>query len=221
MPDVTVSPECRQLPPVPWLCGISLLAEQTECFWEHATSRNAPKVYAEGESQNAAPLVLYLEEQCLGVVNINGGWSDAKALLAISDGCRGAPSLRASPTSAQWPLFGALGLVHRWGRTQRSCCADTTCSDGVGSASKCLPGALDYLNRGSWGRLFAGQPNPRLLRFLPFTFCVPMATTLPGDHGIVENRRNSISIAWASSRIQSEKTVIFRVALFWGWYSSR
>jgi hypothetical protein len=31
-------------------------------------------------------LVLYLEEPCPGATNITGGWSDAKALLAISEG---------------------------------------------------------------------------------------------------------------------------------------
>jgi hypothetical protein len=36
--------------------------------------------------------MLYLEEQCLRAMNINGGLSDAKALLAIPDGSRGAPS---------------------------------------------------------------------------------------------------------------------------------
>src|SRR5215218_417429 len=85
---------------------------------------NTPKVCAEGESQNAAPLMLYREEQCLGVMNINGGWSDAKALLAIPEGRRGTPSLRAPLTSAQWSLFGDLRLVHRWPRTHRSCRSD-------------------------------------------------------------------------------------------------
>src|SRR4051812_16496816 len=93
------------------------------------------RVCAGDESQNAAPLMLYLEEQCLGATNINGGRSDAKALLAIPDGCGGTPSFRAPPTPAEWPLSGGLGLVHRWHRTHRSCGSDQTCSDRVGCSS--------------------------------------------------------------------------------------
>ena len=32
--------------------------------------------------------MLYREEQCLGVMTINGGWSDAETLLAIPEGRR-------------------------------------------------------------------------------------------------------------------------------------
>jgi hypothetical protein len=48
--------------------------------------RNKPKVCAEGESQNPAPLMLYLGEHCLGATHINGGWCDAETLLAIPKG---------------------------------------------------------------------------------------------------------------------------------------
>jgi hypothetical protein len=54
---------------------------------------NKPKVCAEGERQNAARLMLYLEENCLGAMNINRGWSDAETLLALPESRRGAPSL--------------------------------------------------------------------------------------------------------------------------------
>jgi hypothetical protein len=47
---------------------------------EHAHS------FAERESQNPAPLMLYLEEHDPRATTIKGGWFDAKALLAISDG---------------------------------------------------------------------------------------------------------------------------------------
>jgi hypothetical protein len=50
---------------------------------------NKLEVCAGGESQNPAPLVLYLEEHCLEAMNFNGGWCDAQTLLAIPESRRG------------------------------------------------------------------------------------------------------------------------------------